>query len=91
MKHLFKATKMGWTKEKEIIYFDSRDFTVAEAKQQFKEYQGITNRGYSYTGYEYDGQKYHDVTYLGEFEDDELPHNDIDLLDILLKRQQNNK
>ena len=50
-----------------------------------------TDRGYPYTGYEYDGQKYHDVTYLGEFEDDELPHNDIELMDILIKRQQKNK
>ena len=48
-------------------------------------------QGYPYTGYEYDGQKYHDVTYLGEFEDDELPHNDIELMDILIKRQQKNK
>ena len=78
MKHLFKATKMGWAKEKEGIYFDSSTFTAED-------------RGYPYTGYEYDGQKYHDVTYLGEFEDDELPHNDIELMDILIKRQQKNK
>ena len=87
----FKATKMGWAKEKEGIYFDSSDFTAEEAKQEFKEYHGTTDRGYPYTGYEYDGQKYHDVTYLGEFEDDELPHNDIELMDILIKRQQKNK
>jgi len=87
MKHLFKATKMGWAEEKEGIYFDSNDYTADEAKKKFKEYQGTTNRGYPYTGYEYGGQKYHDVTYLGEFEDDELPHNDGELLDILLKRQ----
>lgn len=49
------------------------------------------NNQYPYTGYEYDGQKYHDVTYLGEFENDELPHNDIELMDILIKRQQKNK
>lgn len=91
MKHLFKATKIGWAKEKEIIYFDASDFTLEEAKQQFKKYQGTTNRGYSYTAYKYDGQKFHDITYLGIFEDDELPHNDIDLLDILLKRQKTNK
>jgi hypothetical protein len=88
MKHLFKATKMGWAKEKEGVWFDSDDFTVEEAKQEFKEYQGTTDRGYPYTGYEYDGQKYHDVTYLGEFKDDELPHSDTDLLDILSKRHQ---
>ena len=49
------------------------------------------NNQYPYTCYEYDGQKYHDVTYLGEFENDELPHNDIELMDILIKRQQKNK
>ena len=52
-----------------------------EAKDEFKPYEGTTQRGYSYTGYEYDGQKYHDVTYLGEFEDDEVPLNDLELLD----------
>ena len=46
---------------------------------------------YMHQTYEYDGQKYHDVTYWGEFEDDELPHNDIELMDILIKRQQKNK
>lgn len=86
MKHLFKATQMGWAKEKEGICFDTDDFTADEAKKEFKEYQGTTDKGYPYTGYEYDGQKYHDVTYLGEFEDDELPHNDTELLDILLKK-----
>ena len=35
--------------------------------------------------YEYDGQKYHDVTYLGEFEDDEVPLNDLELLDYRLR------
>ena len=62
-------------------------YTEEEAKQEFKEYQGTTERGYPYTGYEYDGQKYHDVTYLGEFEDDEMPHNDTELLDILSKKR----
>ena len=46
MKHLFKATKMGWAKEKEGIYFDSSTFTAEEAKQEFKEYHGTTDRGY---------------------------------------------
>ena len=86
MKHLFKATKIGWEKEKEGIYFDSDDFTAEEAKEQFKEYQGTSQKGYPYTGYEYDGQKYHDVHYLGEFEDDELPQNDIELLDAIIKK-----
>lgn len=91
MKHIFKATKMGWTKEKECVWFNSDVFTAEEAKQEFKEYQGTTDRGYPYTGYEYDGQKYHDVAYLGEFQDDELPHNDTDLLDHLLKKHKKDK
>lgn len=85
MKHVFKATKLGWEKEKEGIWFDSDDYTAQEAKDEFKPYAGTTQRGYSYTGYEYDGQKYHDVTYLGEFEDDEVPHNDLELLDYRLR------
>ena len=86
MKHLFKATKMGWAKEKEAIWFDSDFFTAEEARAQFKEFKGTTDRGYPYTGYEYDGQKYHDIHYLGEFEDDELPRNDIESMDIFLKK-----
>ena len=61
MKHVFKATKLGWEKEKEGIWFDSDDYTAQEAKDEFKPYEGTTQRGYSYTGYEYDGQKYHDA------------------------------
>ena len=86
MKHLFKATKIGWEKQKEGIYFDSDDFTAEEAKKQFKEFQGTTKKGYPYTGYEFDGQKYHDVHYLGEFEDNELPQNDIELLNAIIKK-----
>ena len=37
MKHLFKATKMGWAKEKEGIWFDTDDFTADEAKKEVKE------------------------------------------------------
>lgn len=86
MKHVFKATKMGWDKEKEGVWFDSDQYSEEEAKAEFKPFEGTTQRGYPYTGYEYDGQKYHDVTYLGEFEDDEVPHNDIELMDTLIKR-----
>ncbi|MCF0232244.1 MAG: hypothetical protein HUJ63_08280 [Enterococcus sp.] len=85
MKHLFKATKIGWEEEKEGIWFDSDYYTEEEARAEFEEYEGITQRGYPYTGYEYDGQKYHDVTYLGEFEDDELPQNDDELFEYRLK------
>lgn len=70
MRHVFRATKLGWDKEREGIWFDSDDYTREEAEAEFKTYEGTTQRGYPYTGYEYDGEKYHDVTYLGEFEDD---------------------
>ena len=87
MKHLFRATKIGWEKEKDGVWFDSDAYSKEEAEAEFKPYQGTTQRGYPYTGYERDGQKYHDVTYLGEFEDDELPHSDTELLDAILKRK----
>lgn len=87
MKHLFRATKLGWEKEQEGVYFDSKDYSKEEACAEFKPYQGTTQKGFAYTGYEYDGQKYHDVTYLGEFEDDELPHNNMELIDSILKRK----
>lgn len=79
MRHVFKATKIGWEKEQEGIWFDSSDYTKEEAAAEFKPYEGTTQRGYPYTGYERDGQKYHDVTYLGEFEDDQMPRSDADL------------
>lgn len=83
MRHVFRATKIGWEKDKEGVWFDSGDYTEEEAKAEFKPYEGITQRGYSYTGYEYDGQRYHDVTYLGEYEDDEMPMNDKEYWDSL--------
>lgn len=82
MKHVFKATKIGWAHEQEGIWFDADVYSMEEAKAQFKPYEGITQRGYSYVGYEYDGEKYHDVTYIGTFEDDSLPQNDFDLLGL---------
>lgn len=87
MRHVFKATKIGWDEEKEGVWFDSDHYTKEEAEAAFEPYQGTTQRGYPYTGYEYDGQKYHDVTYLGEFEDDEMPRNDDDWFKSLLKRK----
>ena len=84
MRHVFKATKLGWTEEKEGVWFDSDHYTKEEAIAQFRPYKGETQRGYPYTGYEYDGQKYHDVKYLGEFEDDNMPKNDFDVLDAIL-------
>lgn len=79
MAHVFKATKLGWKKEQEGIWFDSSAYTKEKAVAEFKPYEGTTQRGYSYTGYEYDGQKYHDVTYLGEFPENHMPRNDADL------------
>lgn len=86
MKHLFIATKLGWNKEQEGIWFDSKDYTKEEAEEEFVPYEGVTRRGYAYTGYERDGQKYHDVRYLGEFKDDEVPHNNDEYIDWLLKK-----
>lgn len=77
---------MGWDEEKEGIWFDADQYSVEEARAEFKPFKGTTQRGYPYTGYEYDGQKYHDVTYLGEFEDDEVPRNNTEFLDALIKR-----
>lgn len=87
MRHVFKVTKMGWDKEKEGVWFDSDYYTKEEAEAAFKPYQGTTQRGYPYTGYEYDGQKYHDVTYLGEFEDNEIPRSDDDWVSSFLKHK----
>lgn len=80
MKHVFKAKKLGWGDDKiEGIWFDADDYTKEEAEAEFKPYQGVTQRGYDYTGYEYDGERYHHYTYLGEFEDDDMPTSDADL------------
>lgn len=48
MKHVFKATKMGWDKEKEGVWFDADSYSEEEAKAQFKEFKGTTQRGYPY-------------------------------------------
>ena len=86
MRHVFKATKLGWDKEKEGVWFDSARYSKEAAQAEFKPYQGVTQRGYPYTGYEYDGQKYHDVTYLGEFEDDKMPISDSDFFSTILEK-----
>lgn len=80
MRHVFKAKKLGWGDDKtEGIWFDADDYTKEEAEAEFKPYQGVAQRGYDYTGYEYDGERYHHYTYLGEFEDDDMPTSDADL------------
>lgn len=86
MRHLFKATKIGWEEEQEGVWFDSDDYTKEEAEAEFTPYQGITQNGYPYTGYEYDGQRYHHYTYLGEFEDDKMPTNDAEYYEMLRQR-----
>lgn len=86
MKHVFRATKIGWKKEQEGIWFDADEYTEEEAKAEFKPYKGITQRGYPYTGYEYDGKKYHDVKYLGKYEDNNMPKNNGDYMEQCLKR-----
>ena len=86
MRHVFKATKLGWEKEKEAIWFDADQVSLDEAKAEFKPYEGVTQRGYSYTGYEYEGQKYHDVSYLGQYEDDKMPHNIFEVVSLRVKR-----
>lgn len=83
MRHVFRVTKLGWGKEREAIWFDSDDYTKEEAEAEFKPYEGTTQRGYPYKGYEYKGEKFHDVTYLGEYEDDKMPKNDFDFWDHL--------
>ncbi len=83
MRHIFRATKIGWDKEQEIIWFDAAQYSEKEAHKQFKKYKGKTQQGFSYTGYEYGGQKYHDVSYFGVCEDDKMPKNEIDLLRLL--------
>ena len=84
MKHVFRATRLGWAEEKDAIWFDSDYYSKEEAEANLKPYDGITQGGYPYTEYEYDGQKYHDYMYLGEFEDDETPRNDEDFIHTLL-------
>ena len=87
MRHVFRATKMGWEQEQEVIWFDSDRYTREEAEAQFKPFQGISQRGHAYTGYEYGGQKYYDVMYLGEYENDKMPRNNDDYLDSLIERE----
>lgn len=84
MRHVFRATKLGWDSEKEGVWFDSDKYTKEEAEEQFVPYEGTTQKGYPYTGYEFDGQKYHDYTYLGEYEDDKMPQNNQDYINHIL-------
>lgn len=80
MKHVFRATKIGYNKERDFIYFDSSIYSRETAEAEFVLYTGITQKGYPYTGYEYNGQRYYDITYCGEFENDKAPKNNFDYL-----------
>ena len=84
MRHVFRATRIGYDKKQEFVWFDSSLYSVSEAEAQFKPYKGTTQRGYPYTGYIYDGVKYHDYKYIGEFEDDAMPRDNSDIIDFLL-------
>ncbi len=91
MRHVFRATLIGWDKEQDFVWFDSNQYTKEEAEAQFKPYQGITQKGYPYTGYEFDGQKYHDFYYLGEYEDDDMPKSNLDYVDRLINKMKSSK
>lgn len=80
MRHVFKAKKLGWGKDRcDGVWFDADRYTKEEAEAEFVPYEDITQRGYPYTGYEFDGVRYHHFLYLGEFEDDDMPACDVDL------------
>ncbi len=85
MRHIFRARKIGWGNNDDIVWFDSDLYTKESAEAEFKPYRSTTQRGYPYTGYEYDGEKYHHVTYIGECEDDKMPHTDEELFDLSYK------
>lgn len=48
MKHVFKATKLGWAKEKEGIWFDSEQYSEETAKAEFKPFKGTTVASHSF-------------------------------------------
>lgn len=82
MKHVFKAQKLGWEKEKEGVWFDADKYTVEEARAQFEPHHREVlknNHWVDSTEYRFDGQTYHKVSYVGTFEDDNLPTCDEDL------------
>ena len=76
MRHVFKATGMGWTPDREGIWFDADYYTKEEAEAQFKSVVKISKDGWPYTAYEYEGDTFRYVEYLGVFDDDGMPKND---------------
>jgi hypothetical protein len=76
MRHVFKATGMGWTPDREGIWFDADHYTKEGAEAQFKLVEKISKEGWPYTAYEYEGDTFRYVQYLGLFDDDGMPNND---------------
>ena len=79
MRYLFRATRIGFPRAQDGIWFDVAKYTLKEAVAQFKPYKATTQKGFPYTGYEYDGVKYHDFTYLGKYADNKMPRSNDDL------------
>lgn len=86
MRHIFRAQKLGWKKDEDIVWFDTKDYTKEEAASQFKPFAGLTQKGYPYTGYEFGGEKYHHFSYVGTCEDNKMPKTLSDILDLILHR-----
>lgn len=89
MKHLFRVQHFGFDKEKEGIWFDADHYSEEEAKDKFEPITKTTlknNHNVDYTAYRFKdtGEEFYDVKYLGKFEDDDMPHNDKDLLGSIL-------
>lgn len=78
MRHVFKAAGMGWTPDKEGIWFDADDYTREEAEAQFVPVQKVSKKGWPYTAYEYQGDTFRFVQYLGLYDDDGMPVSDED-------------
>ena len=76
--HVFRGVKLGWESESEGIWFDASLYTKEQAEAQFVEKYGTTTKAngqtYDYTYYEYDGVKYYKVSYLGEFDYENMPY-----------------
>ena len=85
MRHVFRATKLGWESEQEGIWFDAMQYTREEAEAQFKPIERVSQKGFCYTAYEYNGQLYHDIFYAGCYDDNDMPRNDDDMINHLIK------
>ena len=43
MRHVFKATKIGWDEEQEGVWFDSDFYSKEEAEAEFKPHNAATH------------------------------------------------